>query len=67
MNLREFDEISEQVASGLSTFLPSAAHGVKRADFPWGSIYMVGNVVRIDIKVLNQSHKEARHGSEQGL
>ena len=46
------DYLVNEVAIVLELFLKSSA---KRMDFPWGCIYRVGGIIRIDIKSAQQS------------
>ena len=42
------NSLVNEVAIALELFLKSSA---QRMDFPWGCIYRVGNIIRIDIKL----------------
>ena len=51
------ESLVQDVKVGLAAFLTSPTTIIRRADFPWGSIYWVGTVLRIDIKVENNKLK----------
>ena len=52
MTEEEAEQLAEKVKMGLTVFLsvnPDVSRFIKKADFDWGSIYRVGNSVRVDI------------------